>query len=161
MPLLKRLNFCIYLCFIIHSPSHPLEFCERAAGPCGRTGPGRPLQQSPSCGAHYRAGPVVCPPYAGVLGPGCERGYSTWRAAGGTRRWGGGALYVWEGGDSGSSSIVMAGQELSRTQRERGGPFLKSAQLGLLFSHPARFNCCVTPSSSLLLVIESPSEPYQ
>lgn len=53
----------------------------------------------------------------------------------------------WEG--SWSTSIVPGGQELSRTQQESGGPFLKSDQLELLFSHPAH--------SILLYISSTPS----
>lgn len=101
-----------------------------------------PLQQSPSCGASWRADPLVRPPYAAVWGPGCQRSSSTWRAVGGT--WGGGGFRVV--GGSRSTSIVPGGQELSWTQQESGGPFLKSDQLELLFSHPAHFTLlCNSP----------------
>lgn len=65
--------------------------------------------------------------------------------SGGT--WGGGGFGV-VGGCSRSTSIVP-GQELSWTQQESGGPFLKSDQLELLFSHPAHFTLLCNPPSSL------------
>lgn len=102
------------------------------------------LQQSPSCGASWRADPLVRPPYAVVWGPGCQRSFSTWRAVRGhmERRWVWGSL---GGGVRRSTSIVPGGQELSRTQQECGGPFLKSDQLELLFSHPAHFTLLCNP----------------
>ncbi len=119
-----------------------------------------PLQQSPSCGAHWRAGLLVWPPYAGVWGPGCQRSSSTWRAVGGHMVGGSGVVVVVvvEGGCSRSTSIVPGGQELSRTQQESGGPFLKSDQLELLFSHPAHFTLlCISSSPSLFPL---PSPPF-
>lgn len=115
-----------------------------------------PLQQSPSCGAHWRAGLLVWPPYAGVWGPGCQRSSSTWRAVGGHMVWG-----VWDGGGgSRSTSIVPGGQELSRTQQESGGPFLKSDQLELLFSHPAHFILLYIFSSPSLFPLRFPPPLY-
>lgn len=48
-------------------------------------------------------------------------------------------------GVSRSTSIVPGGQELSRTQQESGGPFLKRDQQELLFSHPTHFTPLVSP----------------
>jgi len=112
-----------------------------------------PLQQSPSCGAHWRAGLLVWPPYAGVCGPGCQPCSSTWRAVGGHMGWG-----FWGGnGGSPSTSIVPGGQELSSTQQESRGPFLKSDQLELLFSHPAHFTLlCISSSPSLFTLCSPP-----
>ncbi|KAK5894488.1 hypothetical protein CesoFtcFv8_011173 [Champsocephalus esox] len=67
--------------------------------------------------------------------------------------WGGGSGVVV--GGSRSTSIVPGGQELSRTQQERGGPFLKSDQLELLFSHPAHFTLLRISSSPSLLSLRS------
>lgn len=60
------------------------------------------------------------------------------------------------GGGSCSTSIVPGGQELSRTQQESGGPFLKSDQLELLFSHPAHFTLLWISSSPSLSPPSSP-----
>lgn len=75
----------------------------------------------------------VTPVHGGQLG-------GTWEVGSVHGRWGGGSC---------STSIVPGGQELSRTQQESGGPFLKSDQLALLFSHPAHF--------ILLYISSSPS----
>lgn len=58
-------------------------------------------------------------------------------------------------GGSCSSSIVPGGQELSRTQQESGGPFLKSDQLELLFLTPRS----LYPPLYLLLALLLPSSP--
>ena len=127
--------------------------------------PSCPLQQSPSCGAHWRPGLRVWPPYAGVWGPGCQRSSGTWRAVGGHVGGWRGCSWVVVVGGSCSTSIVPGGQELSRTQQESGGPFLKSDQLELLFSHPAPFTLFWISSSpslppSLPLSSVLPSSPF-
>ncbi|KAK5863432.1 hypothetical protein PBY51_000461 [Eleginops maclovinus] len=106
-----------------------------------------PAPAEPQLWSTLESGLLVWPPYAGVWSPGCQRSPSTWRAVGGHMGWG-----LWGGGGgSRSTSIVPGGQELSRTQQERGGPFLKSDQLELLFSHPAHFTLlCISSSPSLL-----------
>lgn len=96
-----------------------------------------PFQQSPSCGAHWWTGLLVWPPYVEVWGPGCHRSTGTWRAVGGHT--GGGWVLGRCWGGSCFTSIVPGEQEQSRTQQESGGPFLKSDQLELLFSHPTHF----------------------
>lgn len=108
-----------------------------------------PLQQSSSCGAHWRAGLLVWPPYAGVWGPGCHVAPAHGGQLGGTSVGGGVLGWWWWWWGSRSTSIVPGGQELSKTQQERGGPFLKSDQLELLFSHSAHFTLpriCSSPS---------------
>ena len=98
----------------------------------------------------------VWPPYAGVWGPGCQRSSGTWRAVGGARGGWRGCSWVVVVGGSCSTSIVPGGQELSRTQQESGGPFLKSDQLELLFSHPAHFTLLWISSSPSLSPPSSP-----
>lgn len=106
-----------------------------------------PLQLSPSCWAHWSAGLLVWPPYAEVRGSGCQRSSSTCRAVGGAP--GGGSWEMLWGGSC-SISIVPGGQELSRTQQESGGPFLKSDQLELLFSQPVHFILlCISSTPAL------------
>ena len=48
-------------------------------------------------------------------------------------------------GVSRSTSIVPGGQELSKTQQESGGPFLKSDQLELLSHTPLTLPHSVSP----------------
>lgn len=68
----------------------------------------------------------VAPLHGGQLGA---------HGGGGPRGSGVGPWEILEGGSC-STSIVPGGQELSRTQQESGGPFLKSDQLELLFLTP-------------------------
>lgn len=68
----------------------------------------------------------VAPLHGGQLGA---------QGGGGPRGSGVGPWEMLEGGSC-STSIVPGGQELSRTQQESGGPFLKSDQLELLFLTP-------------------------
>lgn len=120
-----------------------------------------PFLQSPSCGAHWRAGLLVWPPYVEVWGPGCQRSTSTWRAVGGT--WGGGGWVAGVLGDVWGGQLfhqhctrrTRAEQDPAgewgafSKERSTGAPFLTPRSL-----YPARYLLLALPLSSVL-----PSSP--
>lgn len=104
----------------------------------------RPLRQSSSCGAHWRAGPLVWPPYAGVWGPGCQRCSSTWRAVGGHMGWG-----FWVGNGGGGQPLHQHCTRRTRAEQHPAGEwgaFSKERSTGAPFSHsPLTLPCSASP----------------
>lgn len=112
------------------------------------------FQQSPSCGARWRADLLVWPPYVEVWGPGCQRNSSTWRAVGGhmgggecsrVMRWG--QLFYQHCTRRTRAEQDPAGEwGAFSKERSTGAPFLTPRSL-----HPALYLLLALPLPSLLL----------